>query len=340
MSKISAGLIMITANNAETHTYDKNDIKNDLDTLSDCTCCPRSCHANRCAGRLGWCQSSAEISVGSICVHRGEEPAISGSRGICNVFFSRCNMQCVFCQNRQISRTKNTEISNVLKLSGAIAGIEKILDGGVHAVGFVSPSHYIAQMKVIIKTLRSRGRRPVFIMNTNAYDLPETLASLSGLIDIYLPDLKYMDDDLALRLSQAPEYSKIAKKAIKEMFRQKGKELFVDERGLARRGLIIRHLILPGQIKNSLDCLRFIAQELSPLVYISVMSQYMPVPAVKGHQELGRCITAKEYTAVLHEVEKLGFVNGWQQDLASPSYYLPDFTREDPFENKRTARSV
>jgi putative pyruvate formate lyase activating enzyme len=300
--------------------------------LTDCALCPRRCGARRTEGELGYCRTGASFSVGSICVHRGEEPVVSGPHGICNVFFTRCNMQCLYCQNHQISRNDGPIVERELAPDEVIGRVERILDGGVRCVGFVSPSHCIPQMVAVIRGLRRRGRAPTFIMNTNAYDRAETLRALEGIVDVYLPDLKYMDAGLAARWSDAPGYVEAATQALKEMYRQKGPDIRVADDGYIQSGLIVRHLVLPGQVANSRRCLEFIAEELSPSVHVSLMAQYVPTPAVAGHPELGRRLRPEEYEEVLEELERLGFENGWTQELASADAYQPDFAQTHPFE--------
>jgi len=299
--------------------------------LRDCVCCPRECHADRSAGKLGFCKTGVGFSIGSICAHQGEEPVISDGRGICNVFFTRCNMQCLFCQNYDISRTTAPIVEQDMELSQLVDRIETHLDAGCKSVGFVSPSHVLPQVKAIITALKARGRSPVFLYNTNGYDKRETIQSLESTIDVYLPDLKYMDARLSHDYSDTPDYPKVATKAIKEMFRQKGADIRLDNEGLIESGLIIRHLVLPGHVENSKVVLRFIAEELSPDVYISLMSQYCPTPAVDDHPTLGRCLTQDEYEEVMQEFENLGFHRGFTQELSSPHHYRPDFKREHPF---------
>lgn len=302
-----------------------------LDDLLDCTCCPRRCHAARNSGKLGYCRSGAAFSISSILPHRGEEPVLSGARGICNVFFEHCNMQCVYCQNYQISYNRWHQPSYDLDLSEVVRRIETILDTGVRNVGFVSPSHFIPQMRVIMRALDARGRMPIYVFNTNAYDNRETIESLEGLVHVYLPDLKYMDDDLACRFSDAPDYSAIATVAIKEMYRQTGANLMVGDDGIAESGLIIRHLVLPGQVQNSKRCLRFIAEELSTAVHISLMAQYYPTPRVAGYPGLDRPLETAEYEEVVEEFYRLGFWRGWVQELESQRSYRPDFNEPDVF---------
>jgi putative pyruvate formate lyase activating enzyme len=305
-----------------------------LDELRECTLCPRECHADRMTNRLGYCQTGTGFRIGAICLHRGEEPIISGKQGICNVFFTRCNMQCLYCQNFQISRNRGPIHEEDLSLEKVVERIETLLDQGASAVGFVSPSHVIPQMKAIITALRQGGKTPVFVMNTNGYDKVETLASLEGFIDVYLPDLKYMDERLAAQFSDTPNYPHVAGAALKEMFRQKGETVTLDERGVIRSGLVIRHLVLPGFTENSKSCLQFIARELSPHVYLSVMAQYTPTEAVTSHRSLKRPLHSDEYEEVLDEMDRLGFHFGFTQELGSQKIYRPNFFRPDPFRQR------
>ncbi len=302
-----------------------------LHELEDCSICPRDCHADRTSDKLGFCKSGVGFAVSSIFAHMGEEPVLSGTRGICNIFFLHCNMQCVYCQNYQISRNREATAEDTDSFIGIIRTIEKHLERGVPSVGFVSPSHFVPQVRVIMNVLRARGHDPVFVYNTNGYDRTETIASLEEQVDVYLPDLKYMDDSLARRLSDTPRYVEIATSALKEMYRQRGPNIFLRDDNTIERGMIIRHLVLPGQVDNSKAVLRFIADELSPAVHVSLMSQYHPNPFVAADPDLGRTLTAEEYEDVLDEFRRLGFYRGWVQALDSPSHYLPDFMKEEPF---------
>ena len=299
--------------------------------LAGCTCCPRECRADRYSSQRGFCRSGAGFSVGAICAHRGEEPVISGSMGICNVFFTRCNLQCVYCQNYEISRTSPL-VEHRMDLDQVVGHIERHLAAGCKSVGFVSASHVIPQMRAIVDRLGHRSDRPVLVYNTNSYDKVETVRSLEGVIDVYLPDLKYLDAHLAGEYSQAADYPPVATSAIREMFRQKGAGIELDDDGLITSGLIIRHLVLPGHIENSRAVLHHIATELSTDMHLSLMSQYCPTPAVAGHPILGRRLTREEYDDVLHEAESLGFHRGFVQELSSADHYRPDFRRTRPFE--------
>ena len=307
-----------------------------LKELENCSLCPRNCHANRLRGRTGFCRSDASFSIATVCIHKGEEPAISGQSGICNIFFTNCNLQCIYCQNHQISSnlTIYREVQPAYdgSLPQIISQITTILDQGINRVGFVSPSHFIPQMKVIINIIQSLGYRPVWVYNTNGYDKPETLRTLEGVIDVYLPDFKYMDAELAGQYSGAPDYPIIAAKAIKEMYRQKGSALILDEADCAESGIIVRHLVLPGHVENSLGVLRYLAEEISPRIHVSLMAQYYPIKQVSKHPHLGRSITEDEYRRVVDEMEKLGMYNGWIQEFESSEFYRPDFDQGHPFE--------
>ncbi|MDH4156637.1 MAG: radical SAM protein [candidate division Zixibacteria bacterium] len=300
--------------------------------LRNCNCCPRECATDRAALKKGFCNTGTGFAVTSICAHMGEEPVLSGPHGICNIFFAHCNLQCIYCQNYQISDNRTPSEWFEMPLEDIIAEIEAILDSGAIGVGFVSPSHALAQMHRIIEALRQRGRKPVYVYNTNGYDKLDTIQSLEGTIDVYLPDLKYADSALAREYSGAGDYPEVAGRALKEMYRQKGADITLDDNELIIDGLVIRHLVLPNHVDNSKAVLRFIAEELSPDVHISLMAQYHPTPRVADHPRLGRPLRQREYDEVVREFERLGFYRGFVQDLSSPHHYLPDFMKDNPFE--------
>lgn len=303
-----------------------------MESVNLCNVCPRECNAPRVGSKLGYCRSDWSYSVGSICIHKGEEPVISGSNGICNVFFTKCNLQCVYCQNHQISNNLQTEVSYSLNLQQVTDSICTILSQGITILGFVSPSHKIAQVIAIIQAVKSRGYQPVTVYNSNGYDKVESLRRLEGLIDIYLPDFKYSDNSLAKRLSGAGNYVEVAIQALKEMMRQKGTGLLIDPEGQAYSGIIIRHLVLPGYINNSIGVLECIASELTVRLHISLMAQYNPVFNTCDDINLQRKLQSYEYQLVVDKFDELGFENGYVQDLNSNDYYNPDFTSDHPFD--------
>jgi putative pyruvate formate lyase activating enzyme len=306
--------------------------KNDRELLSRCTICPRECKVNRFESGTGYCGMDAGMNIASICIHRGEEPVISGPSGICNIFFSGCNLHCIFCQNHEISHPGQDVIKSSIPFDEALNEIEKILSKGIKAVGFVSPSHVVPQVKAIIKGINARGLNPITVYNTNGYDKPEVIENLEGMIDVYLPDYKYFTTEIAKEYSDAADYPEVALKALKKMYYQKGSALPLDKEGRAEAGILIRHLVLPGQVEESKKVLRSIADELSTGVHLSLMSQYHPTPFVKDHLTLSRSLYKSEYESVAEAMENLGFRNGWVQDLDSYKNYFPDFRKENPFE--------
>jgi putative pyruvate formate lyase activating enzyme len=299
--------------------------------LYDCTLCPRECHVDRYKGGTGICRLDAGLNIASVCVHRGEEPVIGGEDGICNVFFAGCNLRCVYCQNHEISQPcKNELFEN--DISKVLNSITNILDSGINSVGFVSPSHMVPQMLEIISGIHSLGYRPVIIYNTNGYDKAATIKSLDGIVDVYLPDFKYVTPGLSLTYSGAKDYPEVALKALKEMYFQKGSSLLTGEKGKAENGILIRHLVLPGHADESKKVLNTIAEELSCGVNISLMSQYHPMHKAANHEEINRTLYKSEYDEVVKHMHELGFRNGWVQEMDSNQNYLPDFSKENPFE--------
>lgn len=299
--------------------------------LKKCRLCPRNCGADRFAGNAGYCRSDHGYNISSVVAHRGEEPPISGEHGICNIFFNHCNLQCVYCQNFQISDNALNASLHYRDFEKILADVQHYLDSGCKAIGFVSPSHNIPQVISMIKAFENYKPKPVFVYNSNGYDKVETLKELEGLIDIYLPDMKYLDNNLSLELSDANDYPAIARQALKEMFRQKGAVLHYLDEVHAESGMIIRHLVLPGHIQNSLDVLHFIAEELSPKIHISLMSQYYPIYKATKYKNIDQPLNKSEYDIVVNEAEKLGLTNGWIQELDSKDHYRPNFESDHPF---------
>ncbi len=307
-------------------------LEEEIHLLRDCTLCPRECRVNRFEGGTGYCGTDAGMNIASICIHRGEEPSISGPDGICNIFFSGCNLHCIYCQNHEISRPGEECRRSSMSLTEALNTVTQILSKGIKAVGFVSPSHVVPQVKVIIRGLNARGLKPITVYNTNSYDKPETIRNLDGVIDVYLPDYKYVTPKIGKEYSDAYDYSEVALRAIKEMFYQKGSVLKTDEKGRAENGILLRHLVLPGHVEESKKVLKTIAEELSKGIHLSLMSQYHPTPFVNNHALLNRTLYKAEYEAVEEAMENLGFRNGWVQDIKSYQNYRPDFRKEHPFE--------
>lgn len=270
------------------------------------------------------------LHLSAIATHWGEEPVIGGEKGVCNIFFSGCNLQCIYCQNFQISR--RCARNSGMPVCEAMEKIKTILESGVNTVGFVSPSHHIREIKFLIYEIRKMGFDPTFVYNTNGFDSVKTIQSLEGLIDIYLPDFKYGFDALAFELSGVKNYVEVALRAIKQMYFQKGNLVMLDDHETAFSGLIIRHLVLPGMVDNSIRVLELIAEEISPNVSISLMSQYNPIAQVDHHPLLRRTITEQEYQQVVDAFYRLGFSKGWLQQMDSANCLNPDFSLADPFQ--------
>ncbi len=307
--------------------------------LASCDICPRECRVNRLANKLGFCHSGHLPIVPAACAHQGEEPAISGTRGSGTVFFGNCNMRCVYCQNHQISQNWRRQKS---KETDCHTLAEKMLylqdDLGCHNINFVSPSHFVPRVVRAVLEAVPMGLRVPLVYNTSGYDSVASLRELDGIISVYLSDLRYASDKWAKKFSRTPDYVARARLAIREMYRQVG-DLVVDEYGLAQRGLIVRHLILPNGLAGSEESLAWLASELSPEVTISIMSQYMPVHRAQRISLLSRTITPDEYETVLQLLSDLGLENGWVQEMGAAENYLPDFEREGhPFSPERTEK--
>ena len=301
--------------------------------LADCTVCPRNCHVNRLQGEMGYCLAGTNPYVVSVCDHHGEEPVLSGTNGSGAVFFGGCNLRCLYCQNFQISQQpkyfRQFELTTD-QLADRLLYLQNELRA--HNINFVSPSHFVPQMAEAILKATQKGLNTPIVYNTNAYDSLHVLELLNGIVDIYLPDFKYFDDTSAWQYSKVKDYVSFAKQAIKEMYRQVG-ELTLDAEGIAQKGLIIRHLILPNDLADSEQILEWIAHELSPHTAISLMSQYFPMHKAKRYPLISREIRYSEYIRVIKKSRELGLDQGFTQKLDAPEYYLPDFEKEGhPFE--------
>jgi putative pyruvate formate lyase activating enzyme len=299
--------------------------------LEACDICPKDCGVNRLRGEVGFCWSGAEAVVSAIVPHFGEEPCLTGTRGAGNIFFGNCNMRCVYCQNWQISQDWKGQRRNAVSVEGLAGAMLALQEQGCHNINLVSPTHFVPQIVAALAVAARRGLRLPLVYNTNAYDSVPALRFLDGIVDIYLPDLKYSDEAMAKEYSVAGNYVEASRAALKEMYRQVGSELIVDEAGLARRGLIVRHLILPNDVAGSRECLRFIAEELSPAVHLSIMAQYYPTNKADRKDLISRKVRAREYAEVLDWVEEFGFENGWTQEFAAPDVGRPDFASAAPF---------
>jgi putative pyruvate formate lyase activating enzyme len=299
--------------------------------LATCDICPRRCRVNRLEGEKGFCRSGYLPAVVAVCDHHGEEPAISGSRGSGTVFFGHCNLRCLYCQNHQISQP-TTRIPGMEPRALAEAMLRLQDELGCHNINFVSPSHVVPQLLMALVEAVPMGLHLPLVYNTSSYDAIDSLRALDGVIDIYLADLRYASDRCGWRFSRAPRYVSQARAAIREMYRQVG-HLITDTSGLARRGLIVRHLVLPHRLAGSEESLRWLAEEVSAGVTVSIMAQYSPASRAQRVPELSRPITAAEYGEVLQLLDRFGLEDGWVQELSASDSYLPDFERQEhPFQ--------
>jgi len=310
------------------------------DSNSDCHLCPRSCHVNRRKGEKGFCGVGDFPVVSTSCLHFGEEPCLSGyydyknsirtgsSRsGSGTVFFAGCNLRCIFCQNYQISWKIHGSIVSPERLASILLSLQ---EKRALNINLVTPTHVIVPILAALKRSIALGLKIPIVYNTGAYDLHETISKLDGIIDIYLPDLKYIKKDTAIRYANAPDYPERATEVIKEMYRQVG-NLEFDSEGNAKKGLIIRHLILPGCREESCAILDWIATNLSTQVCLSLMSQFHPCNNLPD--EINRGILKEEYKRVLGKAEGLGFENVYTQPypFSPEDHLLPDFDRANPF---------
>ncbi|NLG51024.1 MAG: radical SAM protein [Chloroflexi bacterium] len=283
-----------------------------MQRLAACNLCPRACGVNRLQGETGFCRAGLLARVASANVHPWEEPPISGTRGSGTVFLSHCTARCLFCQNYPISQQGVGREMTAEQLADAMLRLQK---QGCHNINFVTPTHYVPQLLAAVEIAAERGLRIPLLYNTSGYDSVETLRLLEGVIDIYLPDSKYADDEVARQLSGYQDYVQHNRAALLEMRRQVGAELVLDDKGLARRGMIVRHLVLPHGLSQTPQVLRWIAEHLSPQIHISLMAQYFPAHRAVGHPTLGRRLLAEEYEAALAALDYAGLENGWQQEL-------------------------
>lgn len=283
--------------------------------LLDCQVCPRNCKVNRLANKTAVCHTGRYARVASYFPHRGEEDCLRGWKGSGTIFFSLCNLRCVFCQNYDISQAPQGDEVSPERLAGMMLELQAM---GCHNINFVTPEHVVPQIVEALPIAVEQGLRLPIVYNTSAYDSLDSLHLMEGVVDIYMPDFKFWDPDISLRYVKAKDYPEAARCAIKEMHRQVG-DLVFDEDGLAKRGLLVRHLVMPGGIAGSEAILRFLAEEISPDTYVNVMNQYYPAGRVGPTQfvEINRNITPKEYEAAREHGRAAGL---WRLDERRPSW--------------------
>ena len=308
--------------------------------LRSCTVCPKDCGNDRLKDEIAACYSGRLPIVSSYTAHFGEEPCLSGTRGAGNIFFGNCNLRCVYCQNYQISQTWREQKKNEVTHERLAEMMLELQDRGCHNIGFVSPTHFAPQMARAILIAAKQGLQLPIVYNTNAYDSVEVLRLINGIVDVYLPDLKYADADAGFQYSKIRDYPLYARAAIKEMHRQMGSELVFGEDGLLKRGLLIRLLVLPNDIADLAANLHWIRDELGPKTAISLMAQYYATNKAATDERyilLSRRISEGEWFEAVSLLEELGMEEGFMQEYESASYYYrPDFSdTEKPFKDIR-----
>ncbi|MBU1290191.1 radical SAM protein [bacterium] len=280
--------------------------------LSSCEVCPRKCGVKRLEGEKGFCRSSEDVIVSSYNAHFGEEPPLVGNFGSGTIFFTNCNLKCVYCQNYPISQLGNGNKVTLLELAKIMLALQK---RRCHNINLVTPTHFVPQILKSLKLAVKMGLHIPIVYNTSGYEEVRTLKLLADIVDIYLPDARYADNEIALKYSSAPDYFEIIKKALKEMHRQVG-DLSLNRMGVAHSGLIVRHLVLPEGLSDTRKIMRFIAREISPHTYISLMAQYFPAYQAGQFPLLSRRINREEYREALQAFKEEGLENGWfQKDI-------------------------
>ena len=289
--------------------------------LEKCEICPHKCNVNRENGQIGRCKCNDKIKIALVSTHEYEEPCISGKNGSGTVFFSNCNLNCIYCQNYEISQLGKGREITIEELADIFI---KQQEKGVNNINLVTPTMYAYQIIEAIKIARKNGLGIPIIYNTNGYERVETIKALDGYIDVYLPDLKYYSDTLSKKYSNVDKYFEVATKAIKEMYRQVGRATF-NEEGIIQKGVIVRHLILPNHLQNTKHILKWIKENLGD-IYVSIMAQYFPTYKAKGDSLIGRKLTKKEYKEIENFLYTLDLQNGYIQELGEhEEEYVPEW---------------
>lgn len=296
--------------------------------MEKCTLCPRNCFVNRKLGEKGICGQTSTLKVARAALHFWEEPCISGEKGSGAVFFSGCALHCVFCQNQEIANgSVGKEISNE-RLSEIFLELQ---EKGANNINLVTPGHFMPQIVPAIERARNQGLNLPIVYNTSSYENVDTIRKLEGIVDIYLPDFKYMSSSLSEKYSHAPDYGEVAKKVVAEMVRQTGEASFYEKEGqeLIQRGVIVRHLILPGCVEDSKNIIRYLYETYGDTIYLSIMNQFTPLKNVEKYPELNRKLTEDEYDEVVDFAIDLGVENGFiQEGETAEESFIPDFNCE------------
>lgn len=293
--------------------------------LKECHLCPRNCGVDRLAGQKGFCGVDAGIMVARAALHMWEEPCISGKEGSGAVFFSGCSLGCVFCQNRTISKGQSGKVITVEHLAELFLELQ---GQKANNINLVTAGHFLPQVRDALILAKEQGLTIPVVYNSSGYEKAEMLRYLEGLVDIYLPDLKYLEADLAGKYSHAKDYPEVAMKALEEMVRQVRMPEF-DERGMMKKGVIVRHLLLPGHVRNSKKVLEYLYGTYGDQIYISLMNQYTPMPAMKDDPQLSRKVTDREYDRLLDHAISFGVTNCFiQEGETAKESFIPEFNGE------------
>ena len=293
-----------------------------LNELEKCTICPHKCNINRNHGKIGRCKATNKVKIALYSTHEFEEPCISGQNGSGTVFFSNCNLNCIYCQNYEISQLGRGKEITIEELA-QIFLIQQ--EKGVENINLVTPTSYVPQIIEAIKIAKKAGLKLPIVYNTNSYENVDTLKQLEGYIDIYLPDLKYAENELGKKYSKIENYFEIATESIKEMIRQVG-EPKLNENGIIEKGVMIRHLVLPNHIENSKKVLKWIKENLPKEIYISIMAQYFPTYKAKEDNKINRKLTKEEWKEVEDYIAEIGIENGYVQELGEhEEEYVPNW---------------
>ncbi len=294
--------------------------------LSNCILCPRQCGANRTSGQTGYCGMPGELLVARAALHMWEEPCISGSTGSGTVFFSGCNLKCVFCQNHSIAVVDCGKPITIQRLSDIFLELQQ---KGAANINLVTPTHYIPQIRDALLLAKAQGLTLPIVYNTGGYENVESLQLLGGLVDIYLPDLKYYSTELSSMYSHAADYFQVATAAIAEMYRQVGTPVFEEATGMMKKGMIVRHLLLPGQTKDSKKILRYLYETYGDNIYISIMNQYTPLPHIAHIPALSHKVTVEEYDKLVNFALGIGIENAFiQEGETAEESFIPPFDLE------------
>ena len=298
---------------------------NELKLLKECRLCVRDCGVNRLEGKTGVCRSTSDIVIARAALHKWEEPCISGTKGSGAVFFSNCNFRCVFCQNHEISQENKGKIISIERLSEIFLELQ---DQGANNINLVTPTHFVPQIIEALKIAKSKGLNLPVVYNTNGYDTVETIKLLNGIVDVYLPDFKYFNDKYATKYSFAPNYSKNVVEVIREMVNQVGKPQF-NEDGIMIKGVIVRHLMLPGLLFDSKKVIDCIYSNFKDSVYISIMNQYIPMHKACNYPEINKSLNPKHYDSLIDYALSIGVKNGFIQESGTNDMaFIPPFNFE------------